>query len=392
VPADHTFEIRNAPHDRKSLLQVLAPTSHEGAVGTAKKKRVDALFAKGGSIEMPIVLNTSNGLWLIGGKTRLGAANYIKGIPAKVWMIDGNQDVTKGLKESSGYIPTAAEANDPRFEMALTVDVRPGALGKAANAFLLNTDSQGHPQELRPDGLVNRMTEELALFKKKQTIKLTENKLKFSRDKLDDLLNDLCEKVIKAQEEAPDFYGMVAAAVIDPTGRLATGINYLYGNVRIHAERDAIDRYEEGYGKLPKGSIVVTTLSPCNTGHYPNHPDRYGEDCQELLDSRSVKFVYCGYKNPEENPDSSIETDNPKIKKLCKQFADTFLDENTKGIGINVYENFADGKGPGRTGDSVRHGIPKKATQAELTKASHAKGRKGQLARWQLNMRNGRNK
>ena len=55
-------------------------------------------------------------------------------------------------------------------------------------------------------------------------------------------------------------------------------------------------------------------------------------------------------------------------------------------------ENFADGKGPGRPGDSVRHGIPKKATMAELEKASHAKGRKGQLARWQLNMRRGRKK
>ena len=80
----------------------------------------------------------------------------------------------QSVSESSGYIPTAAEADDPRFEMALTVDVRPGALGKAANSFLLNTDSQGHPQELRPDGLVQRMTEELALFKKKPTMKIHE--------------------------------------------------------------------------------------------------------------------------------------------------------------------------------------------------------------------------
>jgi len=57
-----------------------------------------------------------------------------------------------------------------------------------------------------------------------------------------------------------------------------------------------------------------------------------------------------------------------------------------------VAENFADGKGPGRPGDSVRHGIPKHATMAELEKASHAKGRKGQLARWQLNMRRGHKK
>ena len=57
-----------------------------------------------------------------------------------------------------------------------------------------------------------------------------------------------------------------------------------------------------------------------------------------------------------------------------------------------VSENFADGKGPGRKGDSQRHGIPKGATIAQLEKAAKASGRKGQLARWQLNMRRGRAK
>lgn len=61
-------------------------------------------------------------------------------------------------------------------------------------------------------------------------------------------------------------------------------------------------------------------------------------------------------------------------------------------IDILVDENFADGKGPGQPGDSVRHGIPKNATMAELERASHSKGRKGQLARWQLNMRRGHKK
>jgi len=57
-----------------------------------------------------------------------------------------------------------------------------------------------------------------------------------------------------------------------------------------------------------------------------------------------------------------------------------------------VAENFADGKGPGRAGDSQRHGIPKHATLAQLDKISHEGGRKGQLAHWQANMRKGRNK
>ena len=70
------------------------------------------------------------------------------------------------VNEATGYIPTAAEADDPRFEMALTVDIRPGALGKNANKLLLDTDSQGRPQELRPNGIVHRMMEELELFKR----------------------------------------------------------------------------------------------------------------------------------------------------------------------------------------------------------------------------------
>jgi pyrimidine deaminase RibD-like protein len=49
------------------------------------------------------------------------------------------------LEEASGYIPTKAQAKDPRFVMALTKDVQPGAVGKEANKLGLETDSQGHP-------------------------------------------------------------------------------------------------------------------------------------------------------------------------------------------------------------------------------------------------------
>ena len=63
-----------------------------------------------------------------------------------------------------------------------------------------------------------------------------------------------------------------------------------------------------------------------------------------------------------------------------------------KGKPKSMRENFADGKGPGKPGDSQRHGIPKGATMAQLQKAAKAPGRKGQLARWQINMRRGRKK
>lgn len=59
---------------------------------------------------------------------------------------------------------------------------------------------------------------------------------------------------------------------------------------------------------------------------------------------------------------------------------------------FNTTENFADGKGPGKPGDSQRHGIPKGATIAQLEKHAKRSGRAGQLARWQLNMRRGKAK
>jgi hypothetical protein len=79
------------------------------------------------------------------------------------------------------------------------------------------------------------------------------------------------------------------------------------------------------------------------------------------------------------------------------QQASDRADELEQSTGHNMSvrgltENFADGKGPGRPGDSQRHGIPKGATMAELEKASHSAGRKGQLARWQINMRRGKKK
>ena len=49
------------------------------------------------------------------------------------------------VSESSGYIPTRAQAKDPRYKMALTVDVKPGQTGREANKLALDTDAQGRP-------------------------------------------------------------------------------------------------------------------------------------------------------------------------------------------------------------------------------------------------------
>jgi hypothetical protein len=65
---------------------------------------------------------------------------------------------TDDLAEASGYIPTKKQARDPRFSMALTKDIRPGAVGKEANKLGLKTDSQGKPGLLMT-GLANALRE-----------------------------------------------------------------------------------------------------------------------------------------------------------------------------------------------------------------------------------------
>ena len=57
----------------------------------------------------------------------------------------------KPIIEASGYIPSEAERNDPRFSRALSVDVHPDTMKKGAKAMGLgNISRAGVPPSLRP--------------------------------------------------------------------------------------------------------------------------------------------------------------------------------------------------------------------------------------------------
>ena len=144
-------------------------------------------------------------------------------------------------------------------------------------------------------------------------------------DKLDNILVDLCGMVIKGQREHSNL-GMVAAAVLDPDNNLVSAVNYpAEDGSRVHAERAAIDSYHEQYGDIPQGSIIITTLSPCTE----DMPDRHGESCTDLINKSGVHKVYAGYADPSQDEERKqfhvMTTTNPRIKELCKAFADTFL-------------------------------------------------------------------
>jgi len=148
--------------------------------------------------------------------------------------------------------------------------------------------------------------------------------------KLDKILVKLCKMVVNGQKANPDMYGVVAAAVLDTDNRVIAGLNTAHNatDTRKHAERVAIEKYQAAHGDIPKGSIIITTCSPCSE----EMAERFGDSCTQLINAVGLKKVYCGFIDPsqeEENRDFNImETENEYIRDLCKTFAKEFLDDS----------------------------------------------------------------
>lgn len=144
-------------------------------------------------------------------------------------------------------------------------------------------------------------------------------------EKLDNILVKLCHMVVMGQRDNPDYYGMVAAAVIDNDNNIVARLNLPAGEKRMHAEHVALNAYREQYGEPEAGSIIVTTCSPCNEAM----SERYGESCTDLINQSKIRKVYCGYRDPSQTEEQRKftlqESTNKKIRELCKDFANTFL-------------------------------------------------------------------
>jgi hypothetical protein len=63
--------------------------------------------------------------------------------------LDNLHSTHLSLPESSGYIPSEKEKNDPRFKTALTVDIKPDSIKKNAQAFGFKVSRAGIPPLLR---------------------------------------------------------------------------------------------------------------------------------------------------------------------------------------------------------------------------------------------------
>lgn len=172
------------------------------------------------------------------------------------------------------------------------------------------------------------------------------------RKKLDEILIQLCDMIIQKQREDSDFYGRVAACVLDDQGNEIKAINFKHNDKRIHAEMAAILKYERTVGPLTPDCIIVTTLSPCSEYGTEMADERYGESCTDVINDSPVRKVYCGYSDPIQDHTENYEhkkfhievTRNKTIHALCKKIADTFLKEPVNEVNANTIRG---SEGPG---------------------------------------------
>ena len=139
----------------------------------------------------------------------------------------------------------------------------------------------------------------------------------------------------------------------------------------VNNEAEVESRWQgQGYGKL----LLMKAIDVAN-----NHGLDFQQDIRGITDAQ--QNVYDSLENA-----GMIVTPGDGFWFLTPQG-----EQELRGLN----ENFADGRGPGRPGDSRRHGIKKGVTLAQLDRIVHSKTaspRKKQLAHWQANMRRGRAK
>jgi hypothetical protein len=328
VPPDHAYEIRNAPFDKASLQKVLAPTGHEGPIGPAKEKRVNDLFDKG-QVEMPIILKTSQGLWLIGGKTRLGTANYVKGLPAKVWLIGGKQGVAEGKQ-------TVTEYRDRMYQyLKSIVPTWPDYIVKD---WLYANYAKGETYNKEKGWSFANVGKDIPMILKDMGLSVDTRwqlvpNVKFTMDMWE-------PKTLKRLQARAGGNAKSADPAVHIPAR----------DAERHATQAALAKQQGGVRKEPV--ILMKTA-----------------DGYELLEGwhRTIQHF--------------------------AMYPDGYIGPAYIAVAGTVQENFHDGKNPERKGLAKRVGVNTKASVSSLRNtAKHSSGEKQRMAHWLANMKAGRAK
>ena len=99
-----------------------------------------------------------------------------KGFSQKAHCAGRKKKAKEDVNEASGYIPTKAQENDPRFKTALTVDVRPGAIQRNIKALALDTNldliNKTKPNKKRKKTLAESLMEQYQMFKEEDLVEV----------------------------------------------------------------------------------------------------------------------------------------------------------------------------------------------------------------------------
>ena len=141
TPETHTLEVNLA---NRHVMDILRTTAHELVHCRQNQEH-----------ELPDAAGHTGSKWE-------NQANAVAG----AIMRDYADQHPRMFENASGYIPkNKKQARDPRYSMALTVDIKPGQVGREANKLALNTNSQGKPALLmKTVNLQESLAAEFALF------------------------------------------------------------------------------------------------------------------------------------------------------------------------------------------------------------------------------------
>jgi pyrimidine deaminase RibD-like protein len=261
---------------------------------------------------------------------------------------DGKQIQMSGHKGNDVYV-TNAVTDDPEFPKQ---NIKIVSLSKPVSVPTTNSVGAENcgtfvANVLQANGVKDIDTQKIySVFKQPNQQNVAEGEEIHNYKKLDNILHKLCELVVKGQHSDKD-YGMVAAGILDPENKIVARTSKNVNGKWVHAERNAIEAYENKYGEVPEDSIVITTLSPCNEHNDGTAEERMGDSCTDYLNSKGIEKVYCGYMDPTQDNDNRefniIETSDKKLRHECKKFSDTFL---KSGVEENYTMQFASEKTP----------------------------------------------
>jgi hypothetical protein len=289
---------------------------------------------------------------LIGGKTRLGTANYIKGIPAKVWVIGGKKDVDEAY-------------DGPQMKF-----LRPGELSGSYS-----------PQQMQAMGFKQSSNGAWYIPMNMWQRLVSGGQIREeSRDRREANRASLASMYARDQAERNEFEKLVHSKA---------GGDYTKG-AQMYAQlkgrpRDSIFGDEERQNRFMKMKFDFDTFTDDDWNNYwmmAQHCDK-NRDFQRQALAAIEKYQGQDHSHYHYLSDR-ISCGTTGTQKYGTQ----------NGCNIDsVNENFADGKNPQDKGDSKRHGVPTKSSVSNLRKfAKSHSGRAAQLAHWMANMKSGRAK